>query len=96
MVPAFGGNKPRGQGAADRIGRTLIRTPPAVCAGIKVQHVLPGKILKFFDPERFHVKDFFLLHVPSDGLDRSLVQLHEIDIGQGRDHMEMFPQGQQA
>ena len=58
--------------------------------------MLPGKIPHLFNADGFQVDNLCFIQPPLDRLDRALFHAHEKHIGQGRDHMEVFSEGQQA
>src|SRR5271165_1797198 len=59
------------------IGWAVVRAPPAVGAGVEIEHVLPGEVFELLHPEGFHPVQMLIADAPSHGLDRSPIQLCE-------------------
>ena len=96
IIPALDRNKPRRQRAFYGIGGTLIRASAAIRTRIKIQDMLPGKILKFFDAKRFELIQLVVFNAPLNRLDRTFFQLHEKYVGNRCDYMKMFSHGQKT
>ena len=79
VISRFGREKSGRQGPAHRIGRALRRAPSAIGAGIEVEHVLPGEILKGLHSERLHLIQVFIGNTPSHRLQSPAVQPGEVD-----------------
>jgi hypothetical protein len=80
VVSRLDGEEPWRQRPPHRIGRTLVRTAPAVGTGIEIKHVLPGEVLEGLHAERFHLIQMLVGHAPSHWLNSSAVQLCEVDV----------------
>ena len=93
VVSGLDADEPWRQRPAHRIGRAVVRTPPAVGAGIEIKHVFPGEVLKCLYPEGFHLIQMFLADAPSHRLQNLPVQLCEVNIEQRCFHVELDPEG---
>jgi hypothetical protein len=93
QVTALDGDKPRGKGAAHGVGRAVVGAAATVGARVKIQHVLPGKILQPLDTERFQVVQLVIRDAVHHRLDVAPVDAHEEHIEQRGDHVKVFSQG---
>ena len=96
IIPALYGNKSGRKRALDPIGGAAVGASAAVSAGIKIKHMLPGKILKMLDAERFEFIQLFIGDPIPHRFYSASLKTHEKNIKNGDNHMEVLAQGQET
>src|SRR5208283_2775557 len=96
VISGLDSEKARRQRPAHGVGRTIVRTPSAVGASIKVEHVLPGEIFERLHAERFHLIQMVIRDSPSHRLQRAAIQFREVNVEERRDDVKVLSHRQEA
>ena len=93
VLSRFEGDETRRQRPSRGIGGALVRAPAAVGAGVEIEHVLPGEVFEGLNSERFHLIQMFIADAPAHRFQNFPVQLCEVNIEEGRFHVELDSKG---